>query len=113
MSIQAVAQEAKATEAQAAAIPLAIAVFTSTNPRTDTCYTSGATKAIQYFASQESQRINKQGGIGGRAVRIEFLDDLALEALIKLGDRLGGCFFVQRVDNRLALVGRQLFHDVR
>ena len=42
---------------------------------------------------------------------IEFFDDLSLQALVEFGDGFGGGFFVERIDDALALVGRKLFHD--
>jgi hypothetical protein len=66
---------ARSEEAEAATIPLSIAVFTSTNTRPDRCYEPGAPKAIRYFVAQENSRINAEGGLGGRTLGIEFIDD--------------------------------------
>jgi hypothetical protein len=67
---------AKAADpAEAATIPLSIAVFTSTNTRPDRCYEAGAPKAIRFFVGREIARINAEGGLGGRALGVQFLDD--------------------------------------
>ena len=48
------------------------------------------------------------GGLFG----VELFDDLRLQALVEFGDRFRGGFFIERIDDRLALGGRKLFHDV-
>ena len=35
---------------------------------------------------------------------VELLDDLRLQALIELGNRFGGSFFIERTDDGLAFV---------
>lgn len=68
-------QTAKAaTEAEAAAKPpLKIGVFVSS--RNDVCYAPGDILAIRKLVKREQRRINQQGGIGGRRVRVDFYDD--------------------------------------
>lgn len=66
---------AGADQAEAATIPLGVTVFTSTNTRPDRCYESGAPRAIRHFVSQEIARINERGGLGGRVLGVQFLDD--------------------------------------
>jgi ABC-type branched-subunit amino acid transport system substrate-binding protein len=73
---QALAQEA----AQAAQRPpLSIPVFISS--RSDLCYDPGDIAAIKTLATQEQDRINRQGGVAGRLLQIKFLDDQRNEQL--------------------------------
>jgi ABC-type branched-subunit amino acid transport system substrate-binding protein len=64
---------ARATEAEAAQPPLKIKLLVSS--RADQCYDRGDIAAIKTLATQERNRINQQGGIGGRRLDLEFLDD--------------------------------------
>lgn len=53
--------------------PLNIAVFIGS--RSDVCYDPGDVAAITKLASLEEKRINAHGGVGGRPLRLRFLDD--------------------------------------
>ncbi len=53
--------------------PAYIGIFLSS--RTDECFDRGDVPAIKRLAMSEQDRINRQGGIAGRRVRLEFLDD--------------------------------------
>jgi hypothetical protein len=53
--------------------PVHISIFTS--GRNDVCFDPGDVAAITKLARQEQDRINRQGGINGRAVRLQFFDD--------------------------------------
>jgi ABC-type branched-subunit amino acid transport system substrate-binding protein len=53
--------------------PLSIAIFTSS--RNDLCFDQGDISAITRLAGQERDRVNKQGGIGGRQIALKFYDD--------------------------------------
>jgi len=64
---------AVAAGAEAAQPPLNIKVLISS--RTDLCYDRGYISAIKRLAGQERDRINAQGGIAGRQLRVDFLDD--------------------------------------
>jgi hypothetical protein len=64
---------AAAAEAQAAQPPLKIKLLVSS--RTDTCYDRGDIPAIKRLAGQERDKINLQGGIAGRRLELEILDD--------------------------------------
>lgn len=65
---------AAATEAEAAQKPpIRIQLLTST--RTDACFEPGYARAIKKLARQERERINAQGGIAGRRLDLEILDD--------------------------------------
>jgi ABC-type branched-subunit amino acid transport system substrate-binding protein len=64
---------AGAAEAEAAQPPLKIKLLLSS--RSDQCYDRGDIPAIKTLAAQERDRINAQGGIAGRRLELEFLDD--------------------------------------
>jgi len=64
---------AVAGEADAARPPVSIKVFVSS--RTDVCFDPGDGVAIRKLAKIEQERINAQGGIGGRRLDLEFMDD--------------------------------------
>ncbi len=64
---------AAAAEAEAAQPPLKIKLLVSS--RTDRCYDRGDLPAIETLAAQERDKLNAQGGIAGRRVELEFLDD--------------------------------------
>ncbi len=69
------ASGAAADEAEAAQrSPVAIKIFLSS--RTDVCYDSGDVAAIKRLAKLEQETINDQGGIGGRRLDLQFLDDV-------------------------------------
>jgi ABC-type branched-subunit amino acid transport system substrate-binding protein len=53
--------------------PVSIAMFISS--RSEECYDRGDVIAIKRLATQEQDRINRQGGIAGRRVQLRFLDD--------------------------------------
>ena len=53
--------------------PLNLAVFLSS--RNDECYDSGAPTAIKRLAREAQQRINAEGGIAGRKLRLQFFDN--------------------------------------
>ncbi len=53
--------------------PLNIPIFISS--RTDVCHDPGDVAAIRSLALLEQHRINRQGGVAGRHVRVRFLDD--------------------------------------
>ena len=63
----------KADEVEAAGRPVTIKVLLSS--RTDACYDPGDVGAIRRLARIEQQRINESGGIAGRKLRVDFLDD--------------------------------------
>ncbi|MBA2126321.1 amino acid ABC transporter substrate-binding protein [Hyphomicrobium methylovorum] len=63
------ADEAEAAQRPPLSIPI---FFTSRN---DDCYDSGQAAAITRLARREQRRINREGGIAGRRVRLMFLDD--------------------------------------
>ena len=62
-------EEAEAAKGPAFKIPVLI------SSRTDTCYDGGEVAAIKQMTLIEQDRINKRGGVSGRPVRVEFLDD--------------------------------------
>ena len=63
-----------ANEAQAAhKLPVTIKILFSS--RTEACFDPGDAPAIRQLATLEQERINEQGGIGGRRLALEFLDD--------------------------------------
>ncbi len=64
-----------ADKAEAATIPLSVAVFTTTSTRPERCYESGGSRAIRHFVTQEIARINREGGFAGHTLGIQFLDD--------------------------------------
>ncbi len=64
---------ASATEAEAAQPPLKIKLLVSS--RADLCYDPGYMAAIRKLTAQELNRINLLGGIGGRQLELDFLDD--------------------------------------
>jgi hypothetical protein len=64
---------AVATEAEAAQPPLKIKLLISS--RGGLCYDRGDIPAIRTLAAQERDRINGLGGIGGRRLELDFLDD--------------------------------------
>ena len=64
---------ALAAQAQAAGPPLSIAVLVSS--RTDQCFDNGNIAAIKRLATLEADRINSAGELGGRTLKLEFLDD--------------------------------------
>jgi Periplasmic binding protein len=53
--------------------PLSLAVFVTS--RNDECYDSGSLTAIKRLAREAQQRINREGGIAGRKLRLKFFDD--------------------------------------
>src|SRR5262245_45558432 len=55
--------------------PLKISVLMTT--RDDRCFDPGDSPAIRHLAKLEQDRINTAGGIAGRRVALEFLDDKA------------------------------------
>ncbi len=62
-------------EAQAAQGPaLDVTVLLSSNP--DACYDRGYNDAIRSLTLRESDRLNRRGGVGGRPIEINFLDDV-------------------------------------
>ena len=66
--------DVRADEAEAAQkSPLSIKVLLAS--RTDTCFDSGDVGAIKRLSMLEADRINEPGGIAGRKIRVEFLDD--------------------------------------
>jgi hypothetical protein len=67
------AAPARADEAEAAQPPLKIKLLVSS--RSDQCYDRGDLPAIKALAGQERDRINAQGGIAGRRIELELLDD--------------------------------------
>jgi len=67
------AAPAAAAEAEAAQPPLKIKLLVSS--RSDQCYDRGDLPAIKTLAAQEQMRINAQGGIAGRRLELELLDD--------------------------------------
>ena len=64
---------AAAAEAEAAQPPVTVQVLVSSG--TDACFDPGNVAAIKRLVKLERNRINAQGGISGRRLRIEFLDD--------------------------------------
>ena len=71
----AVISPAIAKVAEAAKPPLRIAVLLST--RADVCFDTGNVPAIKRLAALRRDRINAAGGIAGRRLIVEFLDDQA------------------------------------
>jgi hypothetical protein len=67
------AQPAAATEAEAAQPPLKIKLLI--NARTRACYEPNYIPAIKALAGRERDRINLVGGIGGRPLALEFLEN--------------------------------------
>ncbi len=66
-------------EAQAAkGPPFKVPVFISS--RTDVCYDPGDVAAIKQLTLVEQDRINARGGVSGRPIELEFLDDKREEA---------------------------------
>ncbi len=73
-----IAMPPQAVHAQAAAEaatrpPVSIAMLLSS--RSDVCYDPGDVAAITKLATQEAQRINAEGGVAGRRLELNFLDD--------------------------------------
>ena len=64
---------ARAAEAKAAPPPVSIAILTSS--RTDQCFDTGNIAAITRLATLEADRINGSSELGGRKIKLEFLDD--------------------------------------
>jgi hypothetical protein len=65
-----------ADEAEAAQRPpLNLPIFITS--RYDTCYDNGFVAAIKRLSRQEQRRINRDGGVAGRRIRLTFLDDRA------------------------------------
>lgn len=62
-----------AEEAEAGAPPLSIALLVSS--RLDACFDLGDVPAIKRLARIERDRINQAGGIAGRRLELQFLDD--------------------------------------
>ncbi len=73
LAIAAGSGPADASEAEAAQPPLKIKLLISS--RNDLCYRRGDIRAIRTLAAQERDRINSQGGIGGRRLELDLLDD--------------------------------------
>ena len=65
---------AGADEVEASGRPVTVKVLLSS--RSDACYEPGDLPAIKKLARIEQQRINESGGVAGRKLRVEFLDDL-------------------------------------
>lgn len=64
-----------ADEAEAAQRPpLSVPIFLTS--RNDSCYDTGRFAAIKRLALLEQRRINRQGGVAGRKLRLTFFDDL-------------------------------------
>jgi hypothetical protein len=66
---------AAAQEKQVQSGPLKISILLST--RNDRCFDPGDAPAIRHLARLEQNRINAAGGIAGRKLVLEFLDDAA------------------------------------
>ena len=68
-------EPARAVEEAAAAQgpPFKIHVFVSS--RSDVCYNTGDVAAIKHLAKIEKDRINLRGGVSGRPIELNFLDD--------------------------------------
>jgi hypothetical protein len=64
---------AAAVEAEAAQPPVTVQVLVSSGA--DACYDQGYVAAIKKLVRLERNRINAHGGIVGRQLRVEFLDD--------------------------------------
>jgi hypothetical protein len=64
--------EAQADSGPATRSP-SIAIFLSS--RKDQCYDSGITEAIEQLTKAEQKRINAAGGVLGRSIDLQFLDD--------------------------------------
>jgi hypothetical protein len=63
-----------ADEAQAATgPPLNVAVFVSTSP--DACFDNGYLTAVQRFTQIAQERINRRGGVNGRPIALEVIED--------------------------------------
>ena len=60
-------------EAEASQPPVTIKVLI--NSKSDACFDLGNLDATRKLAHQEQLRINEQGGIAGRRLKLEFLDD--------------------------------------
>jgi len=61
-------------EAQAAqGPPMSVAVLLSSSP--DACYDRGYDDAIRKLTLREQENVNRRGGVGGRPIEINFLDD--------------------------------------
>jgi len=63
----------RADEAEAAGRPVTVKVLLSS--RTDACYDPGDLRAIKRFVRIEQRRVNESGGIAGRKLNVDFLDD--------------------------------------
>ena len=57
----------------AGAGPLTIAVMLSSDK--NRCYDPGVVAAIRKFTKQEAERINREGGLAGRPLAVQFFDD--------------------------------------
>jgi hypothetical protein len=64
---------AAADEAAASGRPVTVKMLLSS--RSDACYDPGDIPAIKKLARLEQQRINESGGVAGRKLHVEFLDD--------------------------------------
>jgi hypothetical protein len=64
---------AAADEAEASGRPVTVKVLLSS--RSDACYDPGDIPAIKKLARLEQRRINESGGVAGRKLHVEFLDD--------------------------------------
>lgn len=67
------AAQTNALSAETSKEPLSIAVFVST--RKDLCYDTGDVAAITSLVTAEQNRINASGGVHGRSIRVDILDD--------------------------------------
>jgi hypothetical protein len=65
--------QAAVEPAEAARPPVKVAVLVSS--RTDLCFDTGNVGAIRRFVTLEQELINRRGGIGGRKLEIDILDD--------------------------------------
>lgn len=72
-SQRAAAAPGSAEAAEAARLPVKVAVLVSS--RNDVCFEPGNVGAIRRFAALEQAKINNRGGIGGRKLEIDILDD--------------------------------------
>src|ERR1700736_5313175 len=73
LALGAVSTPAAADEAEASGRPGTVKVLLSS--RSDACYDPGDTLAIKRLTRLEQQRVNDSGGIAGRKLQVEFLDD--------------------------------------
>jgi len=73
LALAAVSTPAAADEAEASGRPVTVKVLLSS--RSDACYDPGDTLAIKRLTRIEQQRVNESGGIAGRKLQVEFLDD--------------------------------------